>query len=195
MNVNVSNTSRNISSQIINIDNDYNVNQNLAQENNNNPSGERNVHNNSSSSHQSSLENNSILELNNNTNRNVREQQNHFRHGLTLDSFSERQIELNHIPQSLDNQFEREFTYNLPDNTSRQDPLEERNIKIDIYLHKNNKFTKRYNDRNESDVKYLNETKFKIPLEFNNNSDTLLPFIKIRKEIQQVIKEDISTND
>ena len=195
MNVNVPNTSRNTSPRNIYNVTSVNDNQNLGREININESTDREIGGNSAMSHQSTLEFNSIIELDNITNQNRREQQHHYANGLTLDNLSERQIDLNHIPQSLDNQFEREFTYNHPENTTRHDPIEEKSIKIDLYLYKDNKFNKRYNDQNTDDITYLNDSNFKIPVEFNNTGHTLLPFIKIRNEIQKVINEDISTND
>ena len=74
---------------------------------------------------------------------------------MTIYNETSCKIDLDNIPQSLDNQFEREFTYNVPDNKSRQDPIQERNLNIDIYLYKDNKFQKRYNERNANDINYL----------------------------------------
>ena len=44
-------------------------------------------------------------------------------------------------------------------------------------------------------MNYLNQTGFKFSINFNNNSGEMLPFKKIRHAIQQVINEDITSND
>ena len=87
-------------------------------------------------------------------------QTNTFRNGLIFDNELAREINLNNIPQSLDNQFEREFTCNVPKNTSRQDPIQENNLKIDIYLCKDNKLQKKYNEKNINNMNYLQQTVF-----------------------------------
>ena len=46
-----------------------------------------------------------------------------------MDNETAREINLNHIPQSLDNHFEREFACNVENNANRQD-VEVRNLTI-----------------------------------------------------------------
>ena len=137
----------------------------------------------------------STQENESNYSQNEQSERNTFRHGLTIDNETSRQIDLDHILQGLDNQFEREFTYYLSENTNRLDPIQERNATIDIYLYKDSKFNKRYNKRNSDDMNYLNQTGFKFPINFNNNSGEILPFQKICHAIQQVINEDITSNE
>ena len=64
-----------------------------------------------------------------------------------MDDQTSRVIDLTNIPQSLDNQFEREFAHNVGNNANRQDPIEVRDLTITLCLCKNNKFEKRYDEK------------------------------------------------
>ena len=90
---------------------------------------------------------------------------------------------------------EHEFTCNVPDNMNRHDPITESLLTIAFYLHKNNIFTKRYDETNASDAEHLNQTGFKIPITFNNRGDAELPYNKTRKQIQQIIIQHITSNE
>ena len=138
---------------------------------------------------------NSDQHIHSNLSLNEQSERNSFSDGLTIDNQTLRKIDLNSMPQSLDNQFEREFAHNVRDNASRQDPIEEKDLTINAHLCKDNKFAMRCNERNANDVVHSNETGFKFAVKFTNNNVAMLPFKKTRHSIQQVINEDMSTND
>ena len=52
-----------------------------------------------------------------------------------------------------------------------------------------------YNEKNITDMNYLQQTGFIKNLQFNNNSNTMLPFLKICSEIQELVNEDITTSN
>ena len=111
------------------------------------------------STNNNNKENNSTSQSINQT-----EENNNFRYELTIDNKTSREIHLNHIPQRLNNQFDREFTYNVPDNTHHHNPFEEANLLLDIYLYKDTKFTKIYANQCNEDKLYLEDTNFKFSL-------------------------------
>ena len=145
--------------------------------------------------HRLILDSNSIREIDSNAIQHGRLERNTFRHRLTMDNETSRAINLNHIPQSLDNQFEREFACNVGNNTSRQNPIEVRELTITMRLCRNNKFGKRCDEKNPNDVICLNNTGFKFPVKFSNDDGAMLPFLKIRHCVQQLINENIANDD
>ena len=126
------------------------------------------------------------------------------RYGLTIDSNSEREIDLNEVTNQLHNQFEREMTYlgedssvstNVLNNQStRSRAVRPNSISIAMCLHKNTSVTKKHNECNAADRYFLNDTKLNMTIKFSNHQTEPAPHIFIRGAMQKLVVEDISTN-
>ena len=100
-------------------------------------------------------------------------------HGLTINSSSEREINLNKVINLFHNQFEREMAYlgdasSSSTNASNNQPTHVRavrpnSIPIDTCSCKNASVTKKYNECNAADRQFLNDAKWKMIIKFSNH--------------------------